>query len=298
MNPVPPLMSIFILFSFTFDFTISIVVRHKILYTYRTLTGGVCLYMTLLNRLMRVQMALRHVLYLNYLVPALRVRPLVPEILPLAIVDLNRVFVSVVILRSEKVKASLLPFPRFNYNQINVRTYVIDPQSGKQAVCFLRSGVTSAPVSFLTRAVGIPWQHIALDMKVAANEVANYASYEIAGNWNGEFSLKVQGTPLPPLQIAPFDDTESAVNYLVRPLIGFFGKGDGATRFGIRHPQINPCAGSLSSIYFHILNSMNLVEEKEMKNPQSVLFVPEAQFYIYLPPTWVKGKVKQYSSTG
>jgi hypothetical protein len=252
--------------------------------------------MTLLSRLMRVQMELRHVLYLNYLVPAPRVRPLVPELLPLAIVDLNRVFVSVVILRSEGVRATLLPFPCFNYNQINVRTYVIDPQSGKQAVCFLKSGVTSALVSFLTRTIGIPWQHIALDMKVETDEVTNYASYEIAGNWDGEFSVKVQGTPLPPLQISPFDDTESAVNYLVRPLIGFFGKGDEATRFGIRHPEINPCAGSLSSIHFPFLNSLNIIEEKEIGNPQSVLFVPEAQFYIYLPPTRVKGKIRKYTS--
>jgi hypothetical protein len=252
--------------------------------------------MTLLSRLMRVQMVLRHVLYLNYLVPASGVRPLVPEILPLAMVDLNRVFVSVVILRSGGVRASLLPFPRFNYNQINVRTYVIDPQSGKQAVCFLNSGVTSAPVSFLTRTVGIPWQHIAFDMKVAADEVANYTSYEIAGNWHGAFSVKVQGTPLPPLQIAPFDDTESAVNYLVRPLIGFFGKGDEATRFGIRHPEINPHAGQLLSINFPFLNSLNLIEEKEIGHPQSVLFVPEAQFYIYLPPIRVRGRIRKYTS--
>ncbi|OGO03135.1 MAG: hypothetical protein A2Y59_02510 [Chloroflexi bacterium RBG_13_52_14] len=252
--------------------------------------------MTLLSRLMRVQMVLRHVLYLNYLVPAPRVRPLVPEMLPLAIVDLNRVFVSVVILRSEGVRATLLPFPSFNYNQINVRTYVIDPVTGKQAVCFIKSGVTSAPVSFLTRTIGIPWQHVAFDLKVATDEVTNYTPYEVAGSWDGEFSIKAQGTPMPPLQIPPFGDTESAVNYLVRPLIGFFGKGGQSTRFSIRHPQINPCAGKLSSIHFPILNSLNLVEEKEMANPQSVLFVPEAQFYIYLPPTRIKGTIRQYTS--
>ncbi|HUV52980.1 MAG TPA: hypothetical protein VMW64_07880, partial [Dehalococcoidia bacterium] len=62
--------------------------------------------------------------------------------------------------------------------------------------------------------------------------------------------------------------------------------------------QINPCAGKLSSIHFPILNSLNLVEEKEMANPQSVLFVPEAQFYIYLLPTRIKGTIRQYTSFG
>jgi len=251
--------------------------------------------MGLLNRVMRVQMVLRHVLYLNYSVPALRVRPLVPEMLPLAIVDLNRVFVSVVILRSEGVRASLLPFPRFNYNQMNLRTYVIDPVTGKQAVCFLKSGVTSAPVSFLTRTIGIPWQHVAFDMKVSTNKVTNYASYEIAGNWDGEFSIKAQGTPLPPVEIPSFTDTESAVNYLVRPLVGFFGRGTQATRFSINHPQVNPYSGELNSIRFPLLESLNLVEGQGIERPQSVLFVPEAQFFIYLPPKRVKGKVRQYT---
>lgn len=251
--------------------------------------------MGLLNRVMRVQMVLRHVLYLNYLVPALRVRPLVPGILPLAIVDLNRVFVSVVILRSEAVRASLLPFPRFNYNQVNVRTYVIDPQSGKQAVCFLKSGVTSMPVSFLTRTIGIPWQHVAFDMKIVTDKVTNQASYEIAGNWVGEFSIKAQGTRMPPVEVPSFSDTESAVDYLVRPLVGFFGRGTQATRFSISHPQVNPYAGELNSIRFPLLESLNLVEGQEIERPQSVLFVPEAQFFIYLPPARIKGEVRQYA---
>lgn len=45
-----------------------------------------------LNQLISVKMMLRHVLYISYLVPASRIRPLVPNVLPLATPFPDQVF--------------------------------------------------------------------------------------------------------------------------------------------------------------------------------------------------------------
>lgn len=75
-----------------------------------------------------VTMKLCDILYLSYLVPASRIRPFVPEILPMAYID-DRVFISIVIFHSSGVRLVNLPSLRFDYNQINLRTYVKDPQT-------------------------------------------------------------------------------------------------------------------------------------------------------------------------
>jgi len=51
------------------------------------------------HRLTQVQMKLRHVAYLSYLLPTAQVRHLVPDVLPLSAVDENKVFVSIVVLQ-------------------------------------------------------------------------------------------------------------------------------------------------------------------------------------------------------
>jgi uncharacterized protein YqjF (DUF2071 family) len=70
-------------------------------------------------------MSLHHVLYVSYLAP---------EALPLAVFDRDNAFVSVVTLQSTGVRLSSLPFPEFTYNQGNIRTYVLDPRPGQQAI--------------------------------------------------------------------------------------------------------------------------------------------------------------------
>ena len=95
-----------------------------------------------IRKIARVEMSLHHVLYVSYLVPESRVRQLVPEALPLAVVERDNVFISVVILQSTRVRLSSLPFPKFTYNQVNIRTYVLDPHSGQHAVFFALNPIT------------------------------------------------------------------------------------------------------------------------------------------------------------
>lgn len=122
------------------------------------------------NRILGVRMTLNNVLYISYAALAKKLRKLVPEPLELATKGNGMAFVSVVILRSTRVRLRLLPFLRFSYNQLNIRTYVIDPLSGQNTVYFLHSGVTSAFISRVTRISGIPWQFIDLNINVNPHE--------------------------------------------------------------------------------------------------------------------------------
>jgi len=243
---------------------------------------------SLIRKITRVEMSLHHVLYISYLVPESRVRKLVPEELPLAVLDPDHVFVSVVILQSAGVRLSSLPFPKFTYNQVNIRTYVLDPKSGQQAVFFLRSGVTSSVVSLLTRSIGIPWQHISAELEISTDKRGKYQSYRAGGIWGQPFSVEAEGTPELPTKIAPFKDENEAVSYLVRPLTGFFGKKGKVQGFTIWHPEVQPHGGLIKQIHFPLLKSLNLLEESAIGKPDSILLVSNAYFYIYMPPERVR----------
>ena len=251
---------------------------------YRASNAAMGTQTSLLRKITRVEMSLHHVLYISYLVPESRVRKLVPEELPLAVVDPDHVFVSVIILQSAGVRLSSLPFPKFTYNQVNIRTYVLDPKSKQQAVFFLQSGVTSLVISLLTRSIGIPWQHISVELEIGTDRRGNYQSYRAGGIWGQPFSVVAEGTPEHPITIAPFGDVDKAISYLVRPLMGFFGQTGKTRGFRIWHPEVQPHGGLIKQIQFPLLKSLNLLDEPAISKPDSILLVPDAYFYIYMPP--------------
>jgi hypothetical protein len=236
------------------------------------------------NRPLNVRMILRDVLYVSYAITAGRTRSLVPDILSLATVGDDMAFISIVVLRSTKVRMSLMPFLRFDYHQLNIRTYVVDPVSDKHAVYFIRSGVTSRFISIVTRMSGIPWQFI--DLEIEVNKQNETDSYAASGYWGGSYSLKAK-TFSDDYMIPPFfEDRESAVDFLIRPLIGFIGNKRRLGRFTIQHPEVEPQSGILTKLDFPLFTNLSVVDEPG--NPHSVFFLPMADFSIYLPPKRIK----------
>lgn len=238
--------------------------------------------MRLTHRLMRIDMILKHVLYLSYEMPAAALRPFVPAVLSLATAGNDRAFVSIVMLQCCNVHGSWLPFPRFSYAQMNLRTYVKDPATGEQAVYFLRSAVTSPLVSVMTRTIGIPWEQAALDLKVFPRQAENDLSYDVTGNWQGDILMRVGGLESLPVAMPPFVTTEEAIRFLLLPMTGFFGR-DSVKGFHIAHPALHPQTLKLREIKLPLVSDMAVLKEKDLMCPHSVLYVPEASFRIYLP---------------
>ena len=176
---------------------------------------------SMMNRLLCVRMTLNNVVYISYAVPATKLRKIVPEPLQLATSGKDTAFISIVILRNTRVRLRILPLFRFNYSQLNIRTYVIDPISGQHAVYFIRSGITSAIVSLVTRISGIPCQLIDLNIDVDPHKETG--SYLAKGNWQGNYSIKYQIASEDVKEMPLFKNNKDAIDFLIRPLIGFIG---------------------------------------------------------------------------
>jgi hypothetical protein len=242
------------------------------------------------NRATRIEMLLRNVLYVSYSLPASYLRSLIPASLPLRLVGEDRGFLSIVIISCQNVHSGVLPFPRFNYNQLNLRTYVLNPESGRPAVYFLKSGVTSPVISALTRQIGIPWQKIKCEIQNSVDERNQLLEFRSTGYWQNSFKIIAGRDLSPPENVPLFDNVPSAVDFLIRPLEGYFYNGVRLGHITIQHPDITPQFGILKLLDFPLLNETINTRDLVPEKPHSVFFVEKAHFFIFMPPSYLKIK--------
>jgi hypothetical protein len=208
----------------------------------------------------------------------------VPDVIPLDVYDSDKVFISVVSMECRNVRLANLPWPRFNYYQLNLRTYITDPLTGGRAVYFIQSGVTSAMTSYLTRLIGIPWQRIPFELNIDRENEGYQRFYSGAGNWNGEIVIKASDFISPQDSTGSSKITESIADYITGPLIGLIGPKGRTIRFGIRHKALDVWSGKLDEISYPFLLTAGILDEEEILQPHNVFAVPEAEFTIMLPP--------------
>jgi uncharacterized protein YqjF (DUF2071 family) len=233
-----------------------------------------------------VQMDIHDVLYLSYLIPEKRLRPAIPDNVPFAVTSQDKTIVSLVIFHSRNVRASFFPFFRFNYNQANIRTYILDPVTGKPAVFFLKSGITSPFIAAVTRILGIPWQYISMGFDVQHDHNPSY-QYAAEGSWEGDFNIRLKENEDPLLNMEPFQTLDEAIHFLTSPSVGFYRSSDGFIRFEVHHSPIKPSMGKISAITFPILVHSGLLTDGELWLPHSALIAPHGLFSISMPPTRV-----------
>ena len=236
---------------------------------------------------LQVQMKLQNVLYLSYLVPVSRVRQLVPKILPLNVIGKDKVFVSLVMLRCVNVGLPYLLFPRFAYNQINIRTYVKDPDTGRNGVYFISSGISSTFISYLTGIFNLMWQRINVKYEFQYDNYNQVRHLHSEGMWCGDFKIDAHPGGDEVEAISPFKSVSNMFNYLIQPLLGFYGQQDNVKKFSIYHPEVYPQAARVQEMSFPLLNMLELVDEEKTGSPDMAFVVPVADFHIYLPPQQV-----------
>lgn len=228
--------------------------------------------MSFLSPFTTVKMGLESLVYISYLVPAGRVRHFVPRVLPLASDEGGNVYVSFVAMKCRNVRLSGIPWPRFNYDQLNLRTYVSEPQTGTPAVYFLKSGVSMGIVPLITRLMGIPWEKISFNMDARSRQV-----YRAWGSWLGQIDFEIGSRGGEALQ-------EQVVRHLTGPMMGFMGGEGKLRRFRINHRSLEVQEAVLNYIRFPLPVEEGLISETQSQKPDSVLMVPEAEFTVYLPP--------------
>ncbi|HAR96731.1 MAG TPA: hypothetical protein DCR97_12340 [Deltaproteobacteria bacterium] len=237
----------------------------------------------MLQRFGTVSTLLKDLLYISYLVPSSRLHALVPSSLPLSTIG-KEVFVSVVAMRNTDVGPVWLPWPRQHYNQMNIRTYVEDPMTGKQGVFFFKSGITSFGALAVPRMLGLPWEKIDLHIRREVDS-SGACRYRANGDFHGRIMVEVGGL-VQQRGADPGAEMHDAAVHITAPDIGFVKANarEKLLSFGVKHQFIEPLRCELIDLQFPLLEHLGIVEREEMDKPHSVFLVPEAKFLVYLPP--------------
>jgi hypothetical protein len=246
--------------------------------------------MEFLRQLATVEMFLSHLLYVSYLLPKSRIRPFLPANLAPATVTGDLLFLSLVVFRGKTVAAMRIPAIPFTFDQVNIRTYVIDPETGGPAVYFLNCGISSGPITTLYKLTsGMPVEHIPFRLSVEKGPFSEYLSYGAQGDWHGGFVIETEEVEPELKELSPFTAVEDAVSYLIDPLVGFYGSQALLRRLPVYHPPLIPRVCAVRKILFPYLQELGLVTGDELERPHSALLVPGTPFHIYLPPGRPRG---------
>jgi hypothetical protein len=234
------------------------------------------------HSLLEASDTLRDLLYVSYLLPKDQVVSRLPIGLELAEVD-GGAFVSIVIFRNTDFKFQGLPVPLLNYGEINIRTYVRSQKSGEFGMYLLRSGITSRITSFYANIALIPWDTLALEAHADYDRAGPHTTYSASGEWYGTIRLSAHQISPSPANLPPFSSVNEGLEYLTRPLIGWYSSGQHLYRLDVVHPLATPILMALDSIEFPYLGRIGLLSSLEMPAPHSVLLVPQVVFRMRLP---------------
>jgi len=231
-------------------------------------------------------MQLKDMLYVNYLVPRGRVAGILPEELRPAVVDEENTFLSLVIFKGNTANAFHIPAPPIPFDQVNIRTYVVDPQSGKTAVYFIKCGINGRFITFMYKTLsGMPVEHCPFRITGGADRVGNYGNYLVEGSWHGPFTIAAAEIAPAIEALDPFGCVDEALQYLMNPTAGFYHARGSLRRLEIFHEPSKPKVCRAVHVDFPHLEELGLLSAKEIGKPHNLLLVPYTPFEIFLPPT-------------
>lgn len=242
------------------------------------------IFMAFLKKLLSVEMLLRDMLYVSYLIPHERVRRFLPPVLKPATVDEKNVFITLVIFRGKTSGAVTIPAPRIPFDQANIRTYVKDPVTGKPSVYFIHCGISGGLITYLYRILsGMPVEHTPFSIEPEKMKDGTYSHYVVSGRWHGEFTIEAEEISPALTALPPFANVQDAIDYLIDPLVGFYPHSTVVRRLEVYHDPLVPRVCKPIKILFPYLSQLGIVAANEVAQPHSVLLVPFTPFLIYLP---------------
>jgi hypothetical protein len=203
----------------------------------------------------------------------------------------SRSLVSVVTFLDRDFRFVACPWPTWSFGQTNYRAYVLDTESGEQAVWFFGTCLDSISVWVPRYMWKLPWHraHMTFDCRYDAS-VRRYATYEVTtrSDWSpGQLAITDSGEA--PTTIAGVSHVEAGLVFLTHPLRGYFYRHDRALgSYTIWHSRTMPTWGQVQSASYPLLQTLNLVEAGDVSGIQSVLLQPAIDFTIYLPPFKVR----------
>jgi uncharacterized protein YqjF (DUF2071 family) len=240
--------------------------------------------MAFLKKVLSVEMLLRDMLYVSYVIPSSRVSCFLPPVLKPAVVDGDNVFVTLVVFQGKTSRAATIPTPRIPFDQVNIRTYVVDPVTEKPAVYFVKCGISGALITFLYRVLsGMPVEHAPFSIMPEKDSDGMYSRYKVSGTWHGAFTIEAEEISPALTTLSPFPNVQEAIDYLIDPLVGFYSDGRILRRLEVYHGPLVPRVCRPANILFPYLSQLDIVPVDEVSLPHNILLVPSTPFQIYLP---------------
>ena len=235
-------------------------------------------------------MALRDMLYVSYLLPAERIARMIPRGLVPATADGRNGFLSLVIFKGNTKEAFRIPAPPIPFDQVNIRTYVVDPRTGGTAVYFIRCGISGRFITFMYRMLsGMPVEHCTFEITSHTGDTGHYDSYRVEGDWRGPFTITARETAPAVTGLDPFPDVDGALLYLMDPAVGLYPAWGSIRRLRIFHEPLKPRVCRATGVSFPCLEDLGLLDAEEIGKPHDLLLVPHTPFEIFLPPEKEKG---------
>ncbi len=242
---------------------------------------------------MQIQIHLRNMLFINYAVPPARLRAFVPAKLPLDRFD-EQAFLSAVTFINADVKASVLPIPSSNFEQINYRAYV--KVEDECAVYFFDMKVNSRVVATGSNFFGLPMSYEEIHFSTSnvnseeadadrANDLIERILAVTSASEEGLTIEAVIGKPSPDESAALDADfsrfiTERPVGYVKTP-------GGGILTIPAEHELLNARPVKVKQARARLFERLGLLSAEESAKPHSVLYVPEAVFNTAPPALWL-----------
>jgi hypothetical protein len=236
-------------------------------------------------------MALKDMLYVSYLLPVERIVPMIARGLVPATPDGRSGFLSLVIFKGNTQEAFRIPAPPIPFDQVNIRTYVVDPRTGETAVYFIRCGISGRFITYMYRMLsGMPVEHCTFKITGKPGDAGNYGSYRVEGNWRGPFTITASETAPAVTGIDPFPSADEALLYLMDPAVGLYPARGSLRRLEIFHEPLKPrVCKATAAVRFPCLEELGLMNTEEIARPHNLLLVAHTPFEIFLPPEKEKG---------
>jgi hypothetical protein len=199
----------------------------------------------------------------------------------------GRALVSVVTFLDRDFRFVACPWITRSFGQTNYRAYVVDGETGEQAVWFFGTCLDSAAVLVPRYVWKLPWHRARMKFDCRYDATgARYSAYSVwtQSDWSpGTLSLADTGQP--PTSLSGVGSLEAGLVLLTHPLRGYFFRRDGALgSYSIWHDRAAPTVGTVREAHYPLLQQLDLVEAGCVHDVHSVLMQPRIDFTIYLPP--------------
>jgi hypothetical protein len=239
---------------------------------------------------MQIQMLIRNLMFINYVVDPGLLRPLVPEQLALDLITGAGgdplALVSAVPFHVEDVRSSLLPLPRLSFDQINYRTYVNAGEGA--AVYFFDMRVDSRLVTTTTSFLRLPISYEAIEIITAPAHDLTGASGVDEGDYDPAPGIeRCAVTSSGPQALAADirvgmrqqtigpNDQALTPDFITERPVGYILAGDSLYKIEVEHPRMDAFTSHVESARAPAFVSMGLLNLDETMRPHSALYVRE-----------------------